>query len=127
MHDDIQYDDVEGDREYPSIKAAEAEQRRSRSRGCKCKPPSDPTSVAYDVRYYSELCALSYREYLRTWHWKQMRDRALEFARRRCQVCYSPRRLNVHHRTHERRGHELPSDLIVLCEGCHGLFHGRMA
>lgn len=28
-------------------------------------------------------------------------------------------RLEVHHLTYERRGHELDSDLVALCWGCH--------
>ena len=31
--------------------------------------------------------------------------------------------LQVHHRTYERRGAELDSDLIAFCPTCHGLFH----
>jgi hypothetical protein len=36
-----------------------------------------------------------------------------------------PYRLEVHHRTYERLGRERPEDLLVLCEKCHAVEHGR--
>lgn len=70
-----------------------------------------------------------YRAYLATPEWWARRDERVRAAGGRCQVCYSDRRLNCHHRTYERIGRELPEDLIVLCEACHSLFHrnGRLA
>lgn len=69
------------------------------------------------------LCSLPYADYLQTEHWQKTRTEALERALHCCQVCNSPTQLNVHHRTYERRGNELPEDLIVLCQSCHQLFH----
>lgn len=71
----------------------------------------------------------SYKEYLKTEHWQSQRKAALHRANYRCQVCNSSnKQLDVHHRTYERLGVELPADLIVLCNDCHGLFHknGRL-
>jgi 5-methylcytosine-specific restriction endonuclease McrA len=68
----------------------------------------------------------SYRDYLQSPEWKATREWALERANWRCQVCASTTVLDVHHNTYERRGHEWPSDLVVLCRECHTLFHGRM-
>lgn len=70
-----------------------------------------------------------YHGYLRSEAWKERRARAIEAAGGRCQVCNSNRSLNVHHRTYERVMSEIPGDLIVLCETCHGIFHrnGRLA
>jgi replicative DNA helicase len=48
---------------------------------------------------------------------------ALSRAGHRCQVCNSPDKLDVHHRTYERVGQEQLDDLTVLCDRCHGLFH----
>lgn len=75
------------------------------------------------TRLQSELHTMPYAEYLLTEHWQKTRLEALERASHRCQVCNSPTALNTHHRTYERRGHELPEDLIVLCQSCHQLFH----
>lgn len=69
------------------------------------------------------LHTLPYAEYLLTPHWQNMRRGALERAQHRCQVCNASKGLHVHHRTYERRGYEHNEDLIVLCEGCHQLFH----
>jgi hypothetical protein len=70
------------------------------------------------------LCRMPYGEYLQTEHWKEMRKRALAAAEYRCQVCNIGDGLTVHHRTYERRGEELLSDLITLCKSCHSIFHG---
>lgn len=69
------------------------------------------------------LKTIPYAEYLKTDHWQSVRKIALEHAGNKCEVCNSPRKLQVHHRTYENRGKETLSDVIVLCAGCHGLFH----
>lgn len=73
-----------------------------------------------------------YLEYLRSPEWRARADAALERADHRCMVCGADRwfsRLNVHHNTYERLGNERESDLIVLCEHCHDIFHahGKLA
>jgi hypothetical protein len=70
-----------------------------------------------------------YHAYLLSPEWKSKRDAQIRDAGGRCQVCNSRYRLNCHHRTYERIGRELPEDLVVLCEVCHGIFHrnGRLA
>jgi len=86
------------------------------------------------------LKSLPYAEYLKSNHWYYKRNKALNKAFFQCQVCnskghiirpandpdfveYRECQLHVHHRTYERKGHELPQDLIVLCSECHELFH----
>lgn len=64
-----------------------------------------------------------YDEYLQSPEWKAKRDQAHELAKHRCQLCNSPERLHVHHRTYERIGQEDPTDLTVLCDRCHANFH----
>lgn len=64
-----------------------------------------------------------YQDYLQTEHWKEISKETKRLADYRCQVCNSDKELNVHHRTYERKGHELQSDLICLCRSCHELFH----
>lgn len=68
-----------------------------------------------------------YAKYLKTPHWATVRDRALAYAERRCQLCYSPKDVEVHHRTYERIGCERPADLTVLCRECHAKHHDRGA
>lgn len=64
-----------------------------------------------------------YVEYLKGPHWRGVREWALERAGRRCQVCTSELRINVHHNNYANLGKEGPSDLIVLCEICHTRHH----
>ncbi len=66
---------------------------------------------------------LPYSEYLKTDGWQTRRAAALKRVDHRCQVCKSPDRLEVHHNTYERLGHERAADLVVLCRACHQLFH----
>lgn len=66
-----------------------------------------------------------YAQYLKTPHWATVRDRALAYAEQRCQLCYSSKDVQVHHRTYDRLGHERPADLTVLCKACHEKHHDR--
>lgn len=72
------------------------------------------------------LKAMPYAEYLRTPEWQEARRRALYRAGYRCQTCNGQGRLDVHHRTYERRGNERNSDLTVLCRPCHERFHDQL-
>jgi hypothetical protein len=69
------------------------------------------------------LKEMPYSDYLQTSEWQEIRKRALKRAYYKCQICNSNGILHVHHRTYERRGEELLSDLIVLCEACHKHYH----
>jgi 5-methylcytosine-specific restriction endonuclease McrA len=75
----------------------------------------------------SELRAMPYKKYLETDHWANVRKEALKRAGHRCMICNGVQFLQVHHRTYERRGQELPEDVICLCGNCHQKFHGRLA
>ena len=69
-----------------------------------------------------------YRKYLESDAWKRRREDAIHRADDRCQICYVSQRkarLDVHHRTYVRFGHEDNMDLTVLCVRCHELFHSR--
>ena len=91
----------------------------------------DPASVVAFMgacRAYmaDRLSTMPYKAYLATPEWQETRTAALKRATHKCQLCGATARLNVHHNTYERRGHELDSDLIVLCEGCHMKHHGKI-
>lgn len=70
-----------------------------------------------------ELRTMPYRQYLRTREWQRKRRVALKIAGYACRMCGATERLQVHHKTYERRGAEKMSDLVVLCDGCHTLVH----
>ena len=83
----------------------------------------------------SVLADLPYQEYLKTDHWKRLRSIAVKAAEidgvAHCALCDAVSdgpnavTMHVHHKTYERRGAELPGDLIVLCASCHAKFHGK--
>lgn len=68
-----------------------------------------------------------YESYLRSAHWRHVRELALEHYGRTCVLCNATRRLNVHHRTYGSRGHERLADLVVLCRDCHARYHHEAA
>ena len=71
-----------------------------------------------------------YRRYLRSSGWKRRRRAAVKRAGFRCERCGCGGRLEVHHLTYERLGHERPGDLVALCRACHRQAHeqnGRKA
>lgn len=67
------------------------------------------------------LREMPYSEYLRTEHWRRVRERVLERCRWKCQC--GERAWHAHHLTYENRGHEQPGDVIGLCAACHEKFH----
>lgn len=64
----------------------------------------------------------SYREYLASPVWRDIRDQKL-IDEARCHFCGTPRGLNVHHLRYPKRGMEKMDDLIVLCYNCHRRHH----
>jgi hypothetical protein len=72
----------------------------------------------------AELQTMRYDDYLRTPEWRQVKAAALLRASNACALDASHTEdLEVHHRSYERRGAELPTDVIVLCQPCHRLHH----
>lgn len=63
----------------------------------------------------------TYDEYLGSAHWLGLRQR-LAGPSSRCFVCRGSR-VQLHHITYERLGHERDDDLVRLCEGCHRRTH----
>lgn len=74
-----------------------------------------------------QLKSMPYNEYLQTPEWDKRRKRAYWKADYKCQLCgVKDNGLNTHHNSKEaykRRGEELDSDLIVLCNTCNTNFH----
>ncbi len=64
-----------------------------------------------------------YAQYLQSEHWIQFREKVLEYWDGKCVLCYSDWDVNVHHRTYQRIGGELLTDVIVLCLECHEKHH----
>jgi 5-methylcytosine-specific restriction endonuclease McrA len=117
----------------------EIERRKGKTGGVLC-PECDRENRQWSARWLERLQAdqlareaeiarlrsLPYAEYLVSDHWLAVRTIALREAYKRCQLCYSRKQLNVHHRTYERLGGEAQDDLIVLCRACHAKFHDKL-
>jgi hypothetical protein len=66
-----------------------------------------------------------YKQYLKSERWKDLREVVLKRCNHQCGTCMNKRWLQVHHRTYDRVGHELLTDLIVICKRCHDKLHRR--
>lgn len=75
------------------------------------------------IKDVATMRKMPYSEYLETEWWKKLRTWVLIFWNHRCAICNSKERVEVHHRTYERRGEELINDCIVLCHKCHENVH----
>ena len=84
---------------------------------CDPPPPGWPTVSAMRA---AELVAMPEAAYHATPEWMLRADAVLAVTGSRCQLCNADLMLpdQVRHRTTERRGRELPCDLIVLCDRC---------
>jgi hypothetical protein len=65
---------------------------------------------------------INYYEYLQSTTWRAKAQAAKRRAHYRCWCCSGRQRLEAHHRTYARLGHERPDDLRVLCHRCHTFF-----
>lgn len=70
-----------------------------------------------------------YQVYLKSQAWADKRAQVIFRDGGQCQAkrngrkCGSRHKLEVHHKTYERFGRELLSDLVCLCEDCHKAVH----
>lgn len=77
-----------------------------------------------DPERIAQLRAMPYAQYLRSPEWRRTRAAALLRAGHCCSLDVGHTDgLEVHHRTYERLGAELATDLVVLCRACHQLHH----
>jgi len=110
--------------EAPSSKAVPTKERVRKSRLRK-KLQELESQLNVSLPEIMSIRKLSYPEYLKTDHWKAVRQRELITANGRCRLCNSDGPLDVHHRTYERLGEELPEDVLALCRPCHESHHDK--
>jgi len=71
---------------------------------------------------------MNYQEYLKTTHWKNIRQEKL-LNNPFCQICKASQNLHIHHKRYTQKDgsnllfHEKLTDLITLCSSCHSLMH----
>jgi hypothetical protein len=62
---------------------------------------------------------MRYEAHLRSEQWAETKRRLLQERGEQCERCGEGPPLQLHHKTYERLGHELPSDLELVCLECH--------
>ena len=65
----------------------------------------------------------SYRDYLKTDHWFELRGKCLERCGGICQQCGRYEATEIHHKTYDHLGNESISELLPLCSNCHAREH----
>lgn len=67
-----------------------------------------------------------YAKYLASQAWQAKKIEVIAKRGRHCELCstYTAKKIDVHHLSYQRVGHELDSDLQVLCDACHCMQHG---
>ena len=84
-----------------------------------CLTHTEHTVGVAQVNSRQGVFDMAYREYLRSPQWRYKRRKRLDFDGHACVLCKSMDRLEVHHLSYDRLGHELHTDLRTLCHDCH--------
>lgn len=66
-----------------------------------------------------------YHRYMRSKEWADFRASVIAKRGRWCELCGSGYRVELHHRTYNRLGHEKERDVQLCCHACHEKIHGR--
>lgn len=65
-----------------------------------------------------------YKGYLESNMWERKRAWVFKRSKGKCERCGKVA-VQVHHKTYERLGYELPEDLMAVCMSCHGKEHSE--
>lgn len=68
-----------------------------------------------------------YEQYIQSEHWKNLRGEAIHIAGRKCEVCQSRSDLQGHHLQYRNFTDCTADDVLILCDGCHKLWHAFFA
>lgn len=66
-----------------------------------------------------------YHRYLASREWALLREQVRERSGNTCEHCFVAPQQAVHHLTYERKGHELLTDLMAICNPCHAFVSGK--
>ena len=73
---------------------------------------------------YLRSRGITYQEYLKSDHWKNIRRRYFRSKLYKgCYICGSRTNIQIHHKTYKRFGREWLNDLLALCTDCHKEVH----
>lgn len=84
----------------------------------KKKPVAEKVSPSKAPTGSFEL-SMAYQNHIRSAQWKNTREMLFKLRGKKCELCDNSGSLEVHHKTYERFGHELPGDLEILCKPHH--------
>jgi 5-methylcytosine-specific restriction endonuclease McrA len=90
-------------------------------------PASDHNNEPEPQRQPTER-SLRYQQFLKSDHWKNLRQQTLERDRHRCRICDHDciQNLEIHHRRYPATfGDETIDDLTTLCRYCHETVSNR--
>lgn len=93
--------------------------------GRQCRNLVSPELVYCPVHKDKETAPLKvkdYSKYIQSSAWTTKSKQVRKEYDNRCRLCNRTGIIHAHHRTYERLGIELPTDLTPLCEDCHSLF-----
>lgn len=68
---------------------------------------------------------VTYKEYLESAHWADVRKRFYQHNAKQCRVCQTTNDIHLHHRTYKNLGREKMSDLVPLCGAHHDELHRK--
>jgi len=77
-------------------------------------------SAYMDHLAFKKTGCKTYEEYLKSEPWIFFSN---AIRKDRCWCCGTRESLQVHHKTYERLGEELPCDVVTVCGRCHKLIH----
>ena len=60
-----------------------------------------------------------YNDHLNSDEWRDLKRKIVRERGNMCERCGSAGLLHLHHKTYDRLGEELPSDLELVCVDCH--------
>jgi 5-methylcytosine-specific restriction endonuclease McrA len=79
----------------------------------------------YTEENIKRLSVMPYKKYLKTKHWKLLRNAVYGKFGRTCMVCgESHVEVHAHHHRYINRGNENVDDMVCLCSKCHKKLHG---
>lgn len=75
--------------------------------------------------YGNNLKQTKYKNYLGSTYWKEMKDYINLKYDYQCVICFSSRKLHLHHKSYKHKGNfELEKkDIILVCKACHNYIH----
>lgn len=66
---------------------------------------------------------VAYQRYIHSKKWERRREAYFDAFERACHICGATTKVQLHHKTYERMGAELDSDLVPLCSMHHRELH----